>query len=340
MPSATTVRPSRIPTGVPLSFALVVVAVIAGTVASAPSLERMGLLDVPPSPQRYADMAVDLMVDGLQADPARVAEVRAQVDAQAARARTYAGTYPALSGAAKKLGGEHSSLFGPVEAATLFGDSPPVSAAAEPRPTVTTADGITTIVVPALVGGDEASRQRYVDAGAPALVAAAPATTRGWVVDLRGNHGGDMWPMLAALSPLLDEGQVMSFEYADRSEPVTAAGGAVAQGGEVMATSAAGRVPGSLPIAVLTDGTTVSSGEAAAIAFVGQQGVRSFGQPTYGFSTGNAPRALPDGAIVNLTVTVDADRAGTRYGVPVVPDVEVDDAGITAAVDAWFDAPR
>ncbi|MFT2753730.1 S41 family peptidase [Clavibacter sp. Sh2088] len=333
-----TSRGARILSRLPLAFAVLVVVLVGGTVAATPSLERAGLLDVPPSPQRYADMAVDLMVDGLQADPARVAEVRARVDAQAASARNYAGTHPALSGAAKELGGEHSTFLGPAEAAADFGDSPPVSA--EPRPTVTTADGITTIVIPTLIGGDDASRQRYVDAGAGGLVAAAPATTRGWIVDLRGNNGGDMWPMLAALSPLLDEGQVMSFEYTGRSVPVTVAGGAVAQDGDVVATSGAGRVPAGLPVAVLTDGMTVSSGEAAAIAFVGQEGVRSFGQPTYGFSTANEPRTLVDGAVVNLTVGVDADRTGKRYGVPVEPDVVVDEAGITAAVDAWFDAPR
>ncbi|OUE19334.1 Peptidase family S41 [Clavibacter michiganensis] len=338
MPSIGTRR--RVMHLLPVAFAVAVVVLIGGTIAATPSLERAGLLDVPPSPQRYADMAVDLMVDGLQADPARVAEVRGQVDAQAARARTYAGTYPALSGAAKELGGEHSSFLGPAEAAADFGDSPPVSVAAEPRPTVMTADGITTIVVPALLGGDEASRQRYVDAGAQALVAAVPATPRGWVVDLRGNHGGNVGPMLAAVLPLLDEGQVMSFEYADGSVPVTVAGGAVAQGGDAMATSDAGRVPAGLPIAVLTDGMTVSSGEAVAIAFVGQDGVRSFGQPTYGFSSANTPRTLVDGAIVNLTVAVDADRTGKRYGAAVAPDVVVDDAGVTAAVDAWFDAPR
>ncbi|OUE29882.1 Peptidase family S41 [Clavibacter michiganensis] len=335
-----TSRRSGIASRLPLAFAVLVVVLLGGTVAATPSLERAGLLDLPPSPQRYADMAVDLMVDGLQADPARVAEVRAQVDAQAARARNYAGSHPALSAAAKELGGEHSSLLGPAEAAADFGDSPPVSAAAETRPTVSTADGITTIVVPAIVGGDEASRQRYVDAGAQGLVDAAPATTRGWVVDLRGNHGGDMWPMLAALSPLLDEGRVMSFEHADRSLPITVQDGAVADDGSVAARSGAGRVPAGLPVAVLTDGMTGSSGEAAAIAFVGQEGVRSFGQPTYGFSTVNQPITLIDGAVVNLTVAVDADRTGKRYGVPVVPDVVIDDARITAAVDAWFDAPR
>ncbi|KXU20267.1 S41 family peptidase [Clavibacter nebraskensis] len=146
--------------------------------------------------------------------------------------------------------------------------------------------------------------------------------------------------MLAALSPLLDEGRVMSFEHADRSRPVTVGGGAVADDGQVVATSGAGRVPAGLPIAVLTDGMTVSSGEAAAIAFVGQEGVRSFGQPTFGFSTENDPRYLVDGAIVNRTVGVDTDRTGRRYGVPVVPDVVVDDSGITAAIDAWFDGPR
>jgi carboxyl-terminal processing protease len=333
-------RRSRILIRIAVVLVVTAVVLVGGAFAASPFLERYGIYVIPPSPQRYADIAVDRMDGGLAADPAAVAEVRARVDAKVADARSYAATYPALRKAVKELGGDHSAFLTPEEAAVDFRGAPPTTGGPEPRPTVTTADGITTIVVPTLVGGDDASHQRYIDAGAQALVDAAPATTRGWVVDLRGNHGGDMWPMLAALSPLLDEGQVMSFQYADRSMPVTVQGGAVVDDGKVAATSAPGRVPGSLPIAVLTDGMTGSSGEAAAIAFVGQEGVRSFGKPTYGYSTANEPRTLFDGAIVNLTVAVDADRTGKRYGVPVVPDVTVDDAGITAAVDAWFDAPR
>lgn len=333
-------RRSRILRRLAVALAAAVVLLVGGTLAAAPLLERYGIYVIPPSPQRYADMAVDQMEGGLAADPATVDAVRARVAEEVADARSYGATYAALRKAVEELGGDHSAFLTPDEAAVDFRGAPPTTGGPEPRPTVTTADGITTIVVPTLVGGDDAAHQRYVDAGAQALVAAAPATTRGWVVDLRGNRGGDMWPMLAALSPLLDEGRVMSFEQRDRSLPVTVQGGAVADDGRVVETSAAGRVPGSLPIAVLTDGMTGSSGEAAVIAFVGQAGVRSFGQPTYGFSTANDPRTLFDGAIVNITDAVDADRTGKRYGVPIVPDVAVDDAGITAAVDAWFDAAR
>ena len=28
----------------------------------------------------------------------------------------------------------------------------------------------------------------------------------GWIVDLRGNGGGNMWPMLAGIGPILGEG--------------------------------------------------------------------------------------------------------------------------------------
>jgi carboxyl-terminal processing protease len=224
-------RRSRILIRLAVALVAAVAVLVGGTLAAAPLLERYGIYVIPPSPQRYADIAVDRMADGLAADPAAVAEVRAEVDAEVADARSYAATYPALTAATKRLGGDHSAFLKPQEAAVDFRGAPRESGGAEPRPTVTTADGITTIVVPTLVGGDDASHQRYVDAGAQALVDAAPATTRGWVVDLRGNHGGDMWPMLAALSPLLDEGQVMSFQYADRSMPVTVQGGAVATTG-------------------------------------------------------------------------------------------------------------
>ncbi|WCG06126.1 S41 family peptidase (plasmid) [Vagococcus lutrae] len=34
---------------------------------------------------------------------------------------------------------------------------------------------------------------------------------QGVIIDLRGNHGGDMRPMLGAISPFLHDGKVLSF---------------------------------------------------------------------------------------------------------------------------------
>src|ERR1700760_4967665 len=38
---------------------------------------------------------------------------------------------------------------------------------------------------------------------------------KGWIVDLRGNTGGNMWPMLAGIGPILGDGSVGSFVAAD-----------------------------------------------------------------------------------------------------------------------------
>lgn len=61
-----------------------------------------------------------------------------------------------------------------------------------------------------------------------------------------------------------------------------------------------------------------------------------FGQPSYGFSTANEARTLPDGAVLNLTTAVDVDRTGQRYGGPIQPDEVVDDELLPAAVSDWF----
>ncbi|GAB2976011.1 S41 family peptidase [Frigoribacterium salinisoli] len=338
--------PSRSRTALLVGVGVVAqLALVAGVaVAAAPELERFGVFLVPPSPQRYAEIALDRMRDGLDADGPRYAEVRERTLAEVAPAQDYAGTYAALARAAGELGGEHTAFLEPAEAAAIFGGGPATDAsgagdADEPPalPTVTTTDGVTTLTLPTLVGGDADQHRAYVEAGAQGLVDAAPATTSGWVVDLRDNHGGDLWPMLAAVSPLLDEGRVLSFEHRDRSDVVEVGGGVVTLRGAAQAATTAGRLDDGLPVAVVVDGMTGSSAEAVAIAFIGQEGVRVLGRPSYGVSTSNEPRRLYDGAVVNLTVAVDADRTGTRHGGPIVPDVVVgDDAELAAALEEWW----
>ena len=55
------------------------------------------------------------------------------------------------------------------------------------------------------------------------------------------------------------------------------------------------------PVDVLTGPRTASAGEAVAIAFRGRPDTRSFGEPTFGVPTANAPYLLSDGALVVLT---------------------------------------
>jgi C-terminal processing protease CtpA/Prc len=66
-------------------------------------------------------------------------------------------------------------------------------------------------------------------------------------------------------------------------------------------------------VAVLIDKGTGSSGEAIAIAFRGRPYTRFFGEHTQGASTANEEFTLSDGAIMWLTIGVDADRTGRQY---------------------------
>ncbi|NNF26841.1 MAG: peptidase S41, partial [Gemmatimonadetes bacterium] len=138
-----------------------------------------------------------------------------------------------------------------------------------------------------------------------------------------GNTGGNMWPMIAGVGPILGEDTVGFFVDPDsifRSWSYVE-GEARINDSPVNAAIPAYELEAPGPhVAVLTDSLTASSGEAVAVAFRGRDGARSFGQPTWGLSTANAPFLLDDGAVIFLTVSTMVDRAGVVYGGEVAPD--------------------
>ena len=76
-------------------------------------------------------------------------------------------------------------------------------------------------------------------------------------------------------------------------------------------------------VAVLIDNGVASSGEAVVLSFKGRPDTRSFGDRTCGFSTANAPYLMSDGATLNITEAVMADRTRTRYGASIQADEAV-----------------
>jgi carboxyl-terminal processing protease len=106
-------------------------------------------------------------------------------------------------------------------------------------------------------------------------------------VDLRGNVGGNMWPMLAGIGPLLGEGDDLGefMNTSGHSVWVYRSGTAAeVENGKLNAyPSVAGEpyhVAGLPNVAVLIDRSTGSSGEAIAVAFRGRADTRFFGQHT------------------------------------------------------------
>jgi hypothetical protein len=172
------------------------------------------------------------------------------------------------------------------------------------------------------------------------IEAADRAGVLGWIVDLRGNSGGTMWPMIAGLGPILGEGALGAFVYPDNQVHHFAyANGTSTLAGLTQVQVPAPYLPVSPPprVAVLTDCRVASAGEGTTIAFRGRPNTRSFGGPTRGISTANHAFPMTDGATLNLTVATMADRHLVRYGIPVVPDEPTGDAASTVErAIAWL----
>ena len=167
----------------------------------------------------------------------------------------------------------------------------------------------------------------------------------GWIVDLRDNSGGTMWPMLLGMAPLLrtsvlNSEDVGSFETAQGPQRWTLTAAAVQLAGKpLLDFGQSGHVlrqPGA-PVAVLFGPRTASSGEASVLAWRGRAQARSFGQPTAGVSTGNVVHTLADGSRLLLTTSVMRDRNDRGDGLKIEPDERVEgDAATVAAAQAWL----
>lgn len=190
------------------------------------------------------------------------------------------------------------------------------------------------------------ARKAYALALQQRVVDLDDGTRCAWVVDVSSNGGGNMWPMLLGLLPLLHgtpdpQGALIgAFRSADGLQWWRQGEGEIRQDGTqgLRSRQAAYHLrAGSAPVAVLMGARTASSGEAVALAFRGQAGSRSFGQPSAGFSTGNRPVKLVDGTTLLLTHNVMADRNGQGDGTRLQPDEATASGPATlAAAQAWL----
>lgn len=90
------------------------------------------------------------------------------------------------------------------------------------------------------------------------------------------------------------------------------------------------------PTAILFGPATASSGELVAVAFMGRNGARSFGSPTFGYTIANLPVLLSDGAVLSITGARVANREAVVVGGSLSPD-EPSSTPEEAAI-AWLEA--
>jgi C-terminal processing protease CtpA/Prc len=155
------------------------------------------------------------------------------------------------------------------------------------------------------------------------------STTCGWILDLRRINGGDIWSYLAALGPILGEGDLGGFVRPDgRRELWAYRNGAVTWDGYYRSESNIdGPVyqlkQGMPPVALLTSPGTRAAGELLVVAFQGRPDVRTFGEATQGLPTSIEATQLSNGAYMFVSGAFAFDRNGKNYEDPIPPDVSI-----------------
>ncbi|WP_406824607.1 S41 family peptidase [Pedobacter sp. KACC 23697] len=204
-------------------------------------------------------------------------------------------------------------------------------------------DGVAWVKVPKCLSFDETKDARFADT--IRLIIQKLDTENniaGWIVDLRHNTGGNMWPMLAGLNALIVDGTAGYFVFGSMEEkrPWPNENGKIS--GKPANISTYKIKNNSVKIAVLLDARTGSSGEMTAVSLLGLPNVKSFGQTSAGYTTANYTFNLSNGDQLQLARTFVADRNGKGYPENIKPDVFIDDVSNTrhdrviAAAKAWL----
>ncbi|HLF11708.1 MAG TPA: S41 family peptidase [Gammaproteobacteria bacterium] len=306
--------------------------------------------------RRYIDAALEIMQQhSINRGSIDWQTFRAATLDQARGSINIGDAHLALRFALRNLGDHHSYFVTPQTAASL--DAAPVGNARTGRkpvqPSGVLLDGaFGYVALPGFAGGTPMDQVQFAESIHQLIKGLDSSKACGWILDLRGNSGGDLWPMLAGIGPLLDEGEIGASLYPDGSRiPVWYRDGKAGFGEyvqlrvrgtpyRVMATSA--------PLALLIGSSTASAGEVILMAFHGRENTLTFGAPTRGLSTGNRIFPLSDGAELVLTVAATSDRSGRVYSGSIAPDRVVPEAGgavvtesasdetVTAAALAWL----
>jgi len=175
----------------------------------------------------------------------------------------------------------------------------------------------------------------------------------GWIIDLRRNDWGDIWSYLAAIGPIMGEGDVGGFMYPDGTHELWSyRDGKVfwAQNERYESLVEGGiyipkrKMP---PVALLTSHATTAAGELVIVALEGREKVRTFGENTRGLPMLIVQTSLSDGVQIVMSGAYATDRKGNSYEGPIHPDENINtdwsqfgsdqDLVILAAVD-WLNS--
>lgn len=248
-----------------------------------------------------------------------------QIETEAQRLLTSRGEPAAIRFVLEALGDRHSSYIPPT------GETPDTvknSTQKSEKLLSETRTPVAGIPVIRILAWSGTSQQAMVAARSlrEQLNSALSVPRCGIILDFSNNRGGNMWPTLVGLSPLLTEGLLGSFKSAQGETRLieNRQHNIFYRGESHNLNSAIAEQPkySARRIAIIVGPFSASSGEIVPILLQGQQNVRVFGQPTAGMATANTSFALPNSGRVNITTALTVDRHGKIFETRLVPDEE------------------
>ena len=304
----------RIALGICIPLIIIIAAALAVVMKYGPTF---GFYLVPPSAETYGKNALSTIdKNGIFAGNDEWKNTYNECLKMIENAKNYDDTYDAIRKALSVGGGKHSMLM------TKSESQDTTESYDEVLPTVSLDGDIAIIKLPDFLGTAEAG-QKYAKV-AEDFIHENRDKIKGVVLDLRGNTGGDMGPMATAVSSLLPDGELVYYHYRSYDIPVTLKNGVVSNAG----TGGKSLYPDeklNVPVAILTDDMTASSGEALTLCFRGLENTRTFGAPTAGYTSVNMLYNMYDGAQMYLTVAFDKARTGEIFKeTSIEPDVATD----------------
>jgi C-terminal processing protease CtpA/Prc len=300
---------------------------VIATLTSTPTPVPTLTLTPSPTPltesQQYLSAALDIIQENaLNSPKVDWGKVRPKMLKAAKDAKSPADTYKFIQYILGALSDRHSFFMTP-DAAEKMNDS---TAADYIAPTGKLIEGqLGYVAVFGFAAQKEEEINKYADEIQKIIIDLSDQAICGWIVDLRFNSGGNMWPMVAGLGALIGEGKLGAFKNAKNQTTDWYYRDGQSWAGE----NPLARVshpefvldPDEIPVAVLIGSQTASSGEATTISFRGRPNTQFFGKPSAGLTTSNQGYVLSDGALIFLTTAIEVDRTGQEYGGSIVPDV-------------------
>jgi C-terminal processing protease CtpA/Prc len=249
--------------------------------------------------------------------------------------------YDIISWCFKQMDEQHSFIMPPKRAGQYnndpsLGPLPPLSELVGEIRGECLSDSIGYLTVPWVSTTDSFICMRIADSLQDLIARLDNKGVTRWIIDLRKNSGGNCWPMLAGIGPLLGDGVCGYFVNGGERIPITYRNGAALQGRHVLCrVSKEGyRMQHERKsIVVLTGRRTVSAGEIVALAFKGREEAYLLGEPTAGLTTANATYSLSDHSMLVLTVCREADATGKICEGSILPDKIISPVAMGPAED-------